>query len=140
MYLTYTEYQALGGTLDETAFNDLEYEASTYIDWVTFNRLHGETLIPESVKRCVYHIIKLLYNKMVASCLPSEDGQSADGVNASIASQSNDGVSVSFNTVSAKDVIDSSKKEIQDVIKRYLQGVTNSLGRKLLYRGLYPDE
>lgn len=140
MYLTYEEYQILGGTLDEAAFADLEYEASTYIDWVTFNRLHGETDIPERVKRCEYHIIQLLYNKMVASSLPTNDGTSTNGVTVSVTSQSNDGVSASYNTISAKDVIDSCENEIQDLIKRYLQGVTNSLGRKLLYRGLYPNE
>ena len=29
MYLSYLEYQEYGGTLDETAFNDLEYDAES---------------------------------------------------------------------------------------------------------------
>ena len=32
------------------------------------------------------------------------------------------------------------KNEINDSINRYLAGVVNSAGRKLLYRGLYPGE
>ena len=30
--------------------------------------------------------------------------------------------------------------ELQKAINRYLQGVRNSLGYKLLYRGIYPGE
>ena len=38
-YLTYEEYRALGGTLDLTSFNLLEFEARRQIDIKTFNRL-----------------------------------------------------------------------------------------------------
>ena len=31
MYLTFSEYENMGGTLDETAFNDFEYEADLHI-------------------------------------------------------------------------------------------------------------
>ena len=41
MYLAYEDYQNMGGTLDETAFNDFEFEAETIVDWYTFNRLHN---------------------------------------------------------------------------------------------------
>ena len=140
MYLTYAEYQSMGGTLDETTFNDIEFEASTYVDWVTFNRLQNEETIDDRVKKCMYHLIKLIYDKMVAMSLPSTSGVDASGVQASVASQSNDGVSVSFNTLSAKDVVSNTDAELRNTINRYLQGVTNSLGRKLLYRGLYPNE
>ena len=139
MYLTYEEYQNMGGTLDETTFNDLEFEARTYIDWVTFNRLWNETEIPERVKECVYHIIKLIQNKLDAlNANGSWDSENTDG--SMIASQSNDGVSISYNILSAKDIISEVNKELDDAINRYLQGVTNSLGKKLLYRGLYPGE
>lgn len=138
MYLTYAEYQNMGGTLDETTFNDYEFEARTQIDWYTFNRLQNDTQYPEAVKRCDYALIRLLQDKHQAMLV----GQtSADGtVTAGIASQSNDGVSVSFNTLSARDLVDMSKSAIEDTVKRYLQGVVNSLGRKVLYRGVYPNE
>lgn len=138
MYLTYTEYQNMGGTLDETTFNDFEFEAEAQIDWYTFNRLKNETEFPEAVKRCMYHLIKLLQQKAQASVV---DGQSADGtITAGVASQSNDGVSISFNTLSAKDMVETAKAEIADCINKYLQGVMNSLGQKVLYRGIYPNE
>ena len=31
MYLTYEAYQNMGGTLDETTFNNYEYEAETIV-------------------------------------------------------------------------------------------------------------
>ena len=36
MYLTYNEYREYGGTLDETAFADINFEAESYVDWYTF--------------------------------------------------------------------------------------------------------
>ena len=45
MYLTYSEYQALGGGLPEQEFNNLELKAETLINWYTFNRLTKE--VPE---------------------------------------------------------------------------------------------
>ena len=38
-YLTYEEYLSLGGTLDQTPFNLLEYNARKKIDERTFGRL-----------------------------------------------------------------------------------------------------
>lgn len=138
MYLTYEEYQNMGGTLDETAFNNFEFEARTQVDWYTFCRLQKETDLPEAVKRCVYSLIKLLQDKQQAMLV---GGTSADGqTQAGIASQSNDGVSVSFNTLSARDLVEMSKTAIEDTVQRYLQGVKNSLGQKVLYRGVYPNE
>ena len=140
MYLTYDEYTEMGGTLDETAFIDLEYEARTYIDWVTFNRLWGEEKIPDRVKECEYHILKLIQNKLEALTPLAGSDSDLEGVEKTISSQSNDGVSISYNVLSAKDIIESSDKELQKLVTRYLQGIRNSLGYKLLYRGIYPGE
>ena len=68
------------------------------------------------------------------------DGSSAKNPIMSMMSQSNDGVSVSFGNMSAKDANASLYKEVEQTIQRQLAGVTNELGRKLLYRGLYPNE
>lgn len=138
MYLTYEEYQNMGGTLDETAFNDFEFEASAQIDWYTFCRLQHDAEVPMAVKRCAYALIKMLQDKRSAMLV---GGASADGqTQAGIASQSNDGVSVSFNVLSARDLVDMSKDAIEQLVQQYLQGVKNELGRKVLYRGVYPDE
>lgn len=139
MYLLYDEYVNMGGTMDETLFNEFELEAETQVDWYTFNRLQNETEFPERLKRCMYALIKLLYKVQQASML-GDDGSGDSDINVAVASQSNDGVSISYNVVSAKDAVELSKTEIQATIEHYLQGVMNSLGRKVLYRGLYPGE
>ena len=138
MYLTYEEYQFMGGTLTETAFEDFEFQARAKIDWYTFNRLQNETEYPEAVKRCMYHLISLLEKINQAVAVSAEDN--AGNITAGIASQSNDGVSISYNVLSAKDGISMSDSKIQETIQMDLQGVTNSLGRRVLYRGLYPNE
>lgn len=137
MYLTYEEYLNMGGTLDEAAFDNYLIDAEMLIDWYTFNRLENETVIPEKVKKCVYKLISLADMKSKAFVL----GREVNGEgNASVASQSNDGVSISYNTVSASQAFDLAKSESEQLIKQYLNGVVNSAGRKLLYRGVYPNE
>ena len=139
MYLTYTEYQNMGGTLDETTFNDFEFEAAAQVDWYTFNRLKKETEYPEALKRCMYKLIFYIQQAQQAQSIPTESGTDSV-IQVGIQSQSNDGVSVSYNTLSAKDIVDSAQKAIESCIEKYLQGVMNSLGQLLLYRGLYPNE
>lgn len=140
MYLTYLEYKTYGGTLDETTFNDIEFEAQTIVDWYTFNRLQNETEFPEAVKRCVYKIMQYIQAQSSVNGIGDPNSASTDGVGAGVASQSNDGVSISYNILSAQAVVDNSKAEIEQTIQQYLSCVKNSLGRKVLYRGVYPDE
>lgn len=141
MYLTYEEYQVMGGTLDETAFNDIEYEAENYIDWCTFNRLWNQEVIPERVKKCIYQMIRLIDLQMRLMNAPTEAVTSAPTETTSqISSMSNDGVSISYNIISASDALAMSKRQVDETIKRNLQGVSNNLGRNLLYRGIYPGE
>lgn len=137
MYLTYNEYLNMGGTLDETAFSNYVMDAEMLIDWYTFNRLQSETSIPLRVKQCVFKLISLAEMKAKSFVL----GRDATGEGAaSVASQSNDGVSISYNTISASQAFDLAKSESEQLIKQYLNGVVNSAGRKLLYRGVYPNE
>lgn len=139
-YLDYETYQEYGGTLDETVFNDLEFQAEALIDWYTFSRLQNETELPERVNRCMYAIIKLLHTKMIASAIPLQDGTTTSFGQAGIVQQSNDGVSITYNTLSADEITKSCKDEIKSCIQMYLQNVKNSLGQKVLYRGIYPNE
>ena len=139
MYLLYDEYKSMGGKLDETLFNELEFLAEAKVDWYTFNRLQNETELPERLKRCMYALVNLIYKVQQASML-GDDGSGDSSINAAVASQSNDGVAISYNVVSAQQAVELSEKEIQDIIEQGLQGVMNSLGRKVLYRGLYPGE
>lgn len=140
MYLTYEEYQNMGGTLDETTFNDFEFEAETYIDWYTFNRLSKFEELPEAVKKCMYRIILLAKARFDMLMTSTPTGSSTLGLEASLTSQSNDGVSLTYNTISATYVFGHIKNEMEDIVNRYLCGLKDSLGHGLLYRGVYPDE
>ena len=131
----------MGGTLDETAFDDFEFEAETVVDWYTFNRLQNDTEYPEKLKRCMYKLIKMAQDKLAALSLGEDaSGESTEGSGMCIASRSNDGVSISYNVMNAREVFDTLKDEMENAVKLYLNGVVNELGRKVLYRGLYPGE
>ena len=138
MYLEYADYQEMGGTLDETTFQQLEFEARAVIDWWTFNRLQNESEYPEAVKRCVFKLIGLINDKQKAMVIDAQDENGS--IKAGIARESNDGVSTSYNTLSAKEAVDSLQKEFETTIRMYLSSVKNSLGHKVLYRGIYPNE
>ena len=139
MYLTYEEYVTLGGTLGDPEYYSYEFEAEALIDRVTFNRLKKEEEIPRAVKFCMLKLIETLVaqNKLMQSPTLS-DGESISSTG--IASQSNDGVSISYNVVSASELYALNKSKVDETIKTYLQGVTNSLGQSLLFRGVYRGE
>ena len=144
MYLNYEEYKTMGGTLEETAFNNFEFEAECTINWYTFNRLIGETEISEKVKRLTYRLIQLAQLNQEALTLGKPiDVNSTTGSVGAVTSQSNDGFSTVYNSLSAADALSASalsSQKVNNLVRTYLQGEVNSLGRKLLYRGLYPDE
>lgn len=148
MYLTYDEYTDYGGTLDETAFQDMEYDAESEINWYTFNRLKrpewAEALESEELKRCMYQLIRI--KQMESELLASSTGGAGFGVGwtkeAGITQESNDGVSVSYNTMSSGELMAyfNGSKTKEDLINKYLGSIMNDLGRRLLYRGIYPGE
>ena len=140
MYLTYDEYLAFGGTVEETAFDNLEFEARTVIDWWTYNRLQNDEEYPEAVKRCMFKLINLIIAKQQAQLLKNNGAVNADFTESGIIQQSNDGVSTTYNIMSASEIIAQSGEDVKSTIRMYLQNVRNSLGRKVLYRGLYPGE
>lgn len=140
MYLTFEEYIELGGTIeDETAFAQLEFEARTQIDWWTFGRLKKETNLPEAVKRCELKLIELLdkQQKVLLVDAVDEDGNVVAGL---MAHQSNDGVSATYNVITGNMAVRVIQSQLNNTIKMYLQDVKDSLGRKVLYRGVYPGE
>ena len=157
MYLTYEAYQNMGGTLEETAFNNFEYEAETIVNWYTFNRLKDEKEedYPEELSRCMYRLIDLARIRADALILGAQSvtvtsgdsGENVTTVTTSpyISQQSNDGVSIHYNSLDASDLFGQLKTDkrgnlLEDTVFRYLQGVRNSKGKRLTYRGLYPDE
>jgi len=140
MYLTYDEYLAFGGTVEETAFDNLEFEARTVIDWWTYNRLQNDEEYPEAVKRCMFKLINIIIAKQRAQLLKNNGTVNTDVTESGIVQQSNDGVSTTYNIMSASEIIAQSGEDVKSTIRMYLQNVRNSLGRKVLYRGLYPGE
>lgn len=140
MYLSYDEYQTMGGALDETAFNNLEWEAQCQVDYWTFHRLSDESEYPEAVKRCIFKLIELIYEAQKARAIDVNSDSTETTTSAGVRSMSNDGVSVTYNLLDASTAVDIIKNDIRNCISRYLDGVQNSLGRYLLYRGLYPGE
>jgi len=139
MYLTYEEYQEYGGTLDATTFNDYEFEAEALINYVTFNRLKNDTVIPDDVKRLVKYLVDLAQKKAEALSLGGTTAK-AESDGTAIKSQSNDGVSITYNSMSSYELFKACETDALAAIDKYLNGVMNELGRKLLYRGLYPGE
>lgn len=148
MYLTYEEYKDMGGTLDETAFNDLEMDAETEINWYTFNRLkrpEWKTVLgTRELKTCMYQLIRLkqIENEMLASSTGGAGWGIGWTKEAGITQETNDGVSTSYNTMSSGDIMAyvQGTKTKNELVARYLNSVTNELGRNILYRGIYPGE
>lgn len=148
MYLTYEEYTEYGGTLEETAFNDLEFDAESTVNWYTFNRLKRdewkEALETEELKRCMYQLIR--FKQMEDELLAASSGGAGWGVGwtkeAGITQETNDGVSTSYNTLSSGELLThfNGAKTKEELMDKYLGSIMNDLGRRLLYRGIYPGE
>jgi len=128
-YLTYAEYRDLGGTLDITPFNLLEFEARRKVDIETQSRLKGTDSqnIPQEVKLCVYSLIGSIdhYTESIESSTK----------NGNVASEGTDGYSVSYvKSSSIKDIISSKSVELDDIIRTYLLNVIFK-GEHLMYLG-----
>lgn len=130
MYLTYLEYQEMGGTLDETAFNRFSSRAEGLINKYTYRRLIGEDDIPEAVKRCMFGLITIV----------NQQEQTLSATSGMIASRSNDGVSESYVAMSPDSIYQNLNSQIEDIIKGSLTGVYNSKKQRLLFKGRYANE
>lgn len=121
-YLTYQEYKALGGTLDEMPFNLLEFNARMKIDERTFERLVNKGQEYKEVKLCVYNMITTLNSY-----------SSYDTQNKAISSESTDGYSISYGTPQ-KSTTEAKNSELEDTINSYLANVVID-DVPVLYRG-----
>ena len=116
-YLTYDEYKALGGNLDQTPFNLLEYEARKEVDKYTFNRLVNLEIQNQDVKLCIYALIEQINsNKANLNGVTSE---STDGYSITYTSQNNSEIS----------------QKTRNIIETYLINCKLSDGTPYLYRG-----
>lgn len=108
-YLTYNEYKALGGKLDQAPFNLLEYDVRKEIDKQTLERLVNLEKQREEVKMCVWELINLQQSI-------------------------NNGVDISGNVVNYtnREIV----KAKVDTIMRYLLNCKLEDGTPYLYRGV----
>lgn len=125
-YLTYAEYQALGGSaIGETPFNLLEFEARNQIDLRTHERLVDETTIPQKVKICDFNLIEKIKSYAEATSKASSN----------IASESTDGYSITYITAAQiKEIVNSKNNELQDIMLSDLYGIVVN-GEHILYNG-----
>ena len=121
-YLTYQEYLALGGTLEEMPFNLLEFNARKKIDERTFGRLVDKGQEYKEVKLCEFNMITTLNSY-----------SSYDTQNKAISSENTDGYSISYGTPQ-KSVTEAKNSELEDIINSYLANVVID-NVPVLYRG-----
>lgn len=102
MYLTYEEYEAYGGTLNNTEFDRFSFRAECEINNATLDRCKTLAEIPEEVKRCEVELIAYL----------SKNART--GSVSAVSSFSNDGYSVSYTDQKT------AESQIYDIIYTYL--------------------
>lgn len=125
-YLTYAEYISLGGTLEQTPFNLLEYEARKQIDLRTQRRLIGLDTIPNEVKICDFHLISKIESFANTIQTTSQNN---------VAQETIDGYSVAYLSPSEIGNIVSSKNyELQDIMMTDLYGLIVN-GEHVIYNG-----
>ena len=129
-YLSYEEYRSLGGTLDLTPFNLLEFGARRQIDIETLNKLKSleANEIPQEVKICEYNLINKLdeYVKSMSKAV----------LTGNIASENTNGYSISYNNgLRIDEIVKAKEVEIRDIIQSYLLTVIVN-GEHIMYCGV----
>lgn len=88
MYLSYTEYADMGGTLDSSAFSSAERRAEYLINAQaggrTRERLRKLPEAPQAVKDCVFDLIERLSENPVGGRQISSESQSQGGSSESV--------------------------------------------------------
>lgn len=123
-YLTYEQYQAWGGTLDESAFNLAEIKARARIDAMTQKRVAYMREVPEQVQAAMMEIITV-------DATYSASAQASAPV---VASFTTDGYSESYGSAESRTA--AIEKQLTGSIETLLDGVTDDDGVPLLYAGV----
>lgn len=121
-YLTYEEYQEMGGTLGEAEFNLAEFRCRKRIDRQTFDRIQPMERVPEAVKLCMMSLIGI----------DSKVGAEAQVDAPVVTSFNTDGYSESYGKALG---VEDAEKTMASSIRSMLWGETNDEGVPLLYRG-----
>lgn len=127
MYLTYDEYDEMGGGMSEDAFARFEMKARRRIDAATFGRLQGESPVRDAVKNCMFELIQAMH----------EDEINVGFSGREISSMSNDGVSVTYASGNSRTGVQSgSGARYMGIIRAWLTGETDACGNNILYAGV----
>lgn len=137
MYLSFAEYQSMGGTLDMATFQRYDFEAEMLINRSTFNRLKNDAVIPTEVKNLVLVLLDIIDKKHQTLSMGASS-ESSGGTY--ITKQVNDGVETTYNSMSAASLFQMCRNETRQAISLYLSDTVNAKGQRVLYRGLYPGE
>lgn len=120
-YLTYEEYQEIGGALDLTAFKRNIDRACGFVDSHTFGRLNKSSSVSRMVKACVRDLVEYLANNMTNGKAVTSKSQSAGGVSES------EGY--------ATKTTDEINAEMLCIVYDYLITEKDDCGTPLMYRG-----
>lgn len=127
MYLTYDEYEDMGGGMDAALFPRFEAKARKRIDAMTFGRLQGENDVRECVKHCVFELVQAMH----------EDEANVGFSGREISSMSNDGVSVTYASGNSQTgAQNGSGARYAGIVRTWLAGETDACGNNILYAGV----
>lgn len=121
-YLSFAEYQAMGGELSEADFNLAEFRCRKRIDRQTFDRIQDMELVPEAVKLCMMSLIGI----------DSKVGAEAQVDAPVVTSFNTDGYSESYGKALG---VEDAEKTMSFSIRSMLWGEKDDRGVPLLYRG-----
>ena len=125
MYLTYAEYQAYGGTMDQTAYTLAELKARKRIDSLTQGRVANMDAVPTEVKAAMFEIIQV----------DSAFSASAQVAAPVVASFTTDGYSESYGSAESRSK--AAEAQLLATVGRLLYGVADNEGVPLLYAGVW---
>ena len=123
-YLTYEEYVAWGGTMDEFAFELAEIKARARIDALTQGRVAYMQSVPEQVQAAMMEIFQV-------DATYSASAQAAAPV---VASFSTDGYSESYGSAESRTA--AIEKQLTVSILTLLDGVVDDKGVPLTFAGV----
>lgn len=120
-YLTYENYTAIGGILDETAFNRNITRVCGIIENATHGRITTLYGIPEEVKALCRDMVEYLFECNTTARTVQSKSQSAGGVSES----------VSFANATEADIT----SHVDSMIYDYLHSVRTKNGISVIYKG-----
>lgn len=120
-YITYEQYEKIGGVLESAAFNRYSLRASSRIRQETQGRIDKMSEVPDEVKHLCRDLIEYMNNNINQDKAITSESQSQGGASES----------VSYENKNALDI----EKEIDNMIYDYLASVTDDNETPLLYRG-----